>query len=81
MLRIKPVGADERLDELGFGGSFGLVFEERLSVALISGLVFGGQDDRLAGPAVAQRVGLGALFSDIGSGAGGFLRIGFVGDS
>ena len=74
-----PGGIDEGLDELGFGGVFGVVFvQERLGVALISGVILGGQDDGLAGQAVAERVEGGELFTGFGAGAGGFLRIGFI---
>src|ERR1700720_3135367 len=39
-----PGGIDEGLDELGFGGVFGVVFlQEGLRVALISGVVLGGE--------------------------------------
>ena len=45
-----PGGVGEGLDELGFGGAFGLVFvEERSAVALVGGEIFGGQDDGVAG--------------------------------
>jgi len=44
-----PGGIDERLDELGFGGTFGLVFvEEGFRVTLIGGVILGRQDDGLA---------------------------------
>jgi hypothetical protein len=43
-----PGGVDQFLDELAFGGRFGLVFvEEFLGVALVCGRVFGGQKGRL----------------------------------
>ena len=43
-----PEGIDERLDELGFDGAFGLaLIEEALGVALVGGVVLGGQDDGL----------------------------------
>jgi hypothetical protein len=71
-----PGGVDEGLDKLGFGGVFGAVFSQKgLGVALIRGVVLGGQDDGLAGQAVAQRVERGALFTGFGAGAGGFLAL------
>jgi len=45
-----PGGVEERLDELGFDGAFRLaLIEEGLRVALVSGVVLGGEDDGLAG--------------------------------
>jgi hypothetical protein len=42
-----PGGIDDGLDELSFGGAFGLaILEERLGVALVGGVVLGGQDRR-----------------------------------
>ncbi len=71
-----PRGVDERLDELCFGGAVGLVFiEESPRVALVCGYVFGGQDDGLAGEAVAERVQFRALLAGLGAWAGGMLGI------
>ena len=71
-----PGGIDEGLDELGFGGAAGLVFVQKgLGVALVSGMVLGGQDDGLARQAVAKRVEFGALLTGFGSGAGGMLCV------
>jgi hypothetical protein len=71
-----PRGVDERLDELGFGGAVGLVFiEESPRVALIRGYVFGGQDNGLAGEAVAEGVQFRALLPGFGAWAGGMLGI------
>jgi len=71
-----PGGVDERLDELRFGGVFRVVLiQEGLGVALISGVVLGGQDDGLACQSVAEGVHFRALLTGFGSGAGGFLCI------
>src|SRR5580704_10560854 len=52
-----PGGVAERLDELFFERTFGLeLVDEAFEVALVGGLVLGGQDDDVAGEAVAQRV-------------------------
>ncbi len=48
---------------------------EGLGVVLVRGEVLGGQDDGLAGQAVAQRVEGGALFTGFGAGAGGFCCV------
>ncbi|HEV3312244.1 MAG TPA: hypothetical protein VG815_17165, partial [Chloroflexota bacterium] len=59
-----PGGIDERLDELGLDSAFRLAFiEQGLGVALVGGVVLGGQDDGLARETVAQRVERGALFT------------------
>jgi hypothetical protein len=71
-----PGGIDEGLDKLGFGGVFGAVFsQEGLGVALISGVVLGGQDDGLAGQAVAQCVEGRALLADFGAGPVDFAAL------
>src|SRR5689334_21914835 len=68
-----PGGVDEGLDEMGFGGAFGLVFvEEGMGVPLIRGIVLSGEDDGLAGDAVAERVQFGALLPGFGTWASGF---------
>jgi len=74
-----PGGVDEGLDELGFSGVFGVVFiQERLGMALISRVILGGEDDGLTREAVAPSVEGGALFTGFGTGAGGFLGVGFI---
>ena len=47
-------------------------------MALVGGLVLRGQDDGVAGEAVAQRVQLRALLAGVSAGAGGFLGVGTV---
>src|SRR2546430_4976314 len=74
-----PGGIEERLDELSFGGALGPIFvEEGLGVTLVSGMVLGGEDDGVAGEAVAQSVQLRALFAGFCTGAGGFLGVRFI---
>ncbi len=52
-----PGGVAELLDELFFERTFGLeLVDEAFEVALVGGLVLGGQDDDVAGEAVAQSV-------------------------
>jgi hypothetical protein len=52
-----PGGVGERLDELRFERAGGLeVIEEAVGVALVNGTVLGGQDDGVAGEAVAEGV-------------------------
>ncbi len=74
-----PGGVGEGLDEVGFGGPFGLVFAgEGLEVALVGVEVLGGHDDELAGESVAEGVEGGTFFAGAGFGSGGVLGIGFV---
>ena len=52
-----PGSVGEGLDEVGLGGSFGVVFvDERFHVTLVGGEVLGGHDDDLAGESVAEGV-------------------------
>ncbi|HTA68717.1 MAG TPA: hypothetical protein VK776_10590 [Bryobacteraceae bacterium] len=52
-----PGGVAQRLDELLFERTFGLeLVDETQEMALVGGLVFGGQDNDVAGEAVAQGV-------------------------
>ena len=54
---LPPCGVGQRLDELAFGGAFGVVFAgEGLDVALVGFHVFGWKDDDLAGESVAEGV-------------------------
>jgi len=74
-----PGGVGERLNQLLFEGAGGLeVIEEAVGVALVSGVVLCGQNDGVAGEAMAEGVQLRALFAGVGAGAGGFLGIGLV---
>jgi len=74
-----PGSIDEALGELSFGGALGLIFvQEALGVALVSGVIVGGQDNSLAREAMAQGVEGGALFTGFGAGSGGFLSVGFI---
>ena len=74
-----PGGVDEFLDELRFGGSSGLVFiEEAAAMVFIGGGVFGGQNGRGGGEAVAQGVERRALFAGVGARTGGVLGVGAV---
>ena len=51
---LPPDGIGQGLDQLGFGGAFGVVFGyETLDVLLIGFQVVGGEDDGLAGESVA----------------------------
>jgi hypothetical protein len=62
--------------ELGFGGAFRVIFvEEGMGVALVSAVILGGDDDGLAGQAMAQSVQLRALFTGFGAGSGRFLGV------
>ena len=74
-----PGSVGDGLSEVGFGGALGLVLEvEGLGVLLVGGEVVGGQDDDLAGEAVAEGVHGGTLFAGGGFGAGGFGGVGAV---
>ena len=44
-------------------------------MALVSGVVLGGEDDGLASESMAQSVQLGALFAGFGTGPSGFLGV------
>ena len=76
-----PGGVGEGLGEVGFGGALGQVFGvEGLGVFLVGCEVVGGEDDDLAGKAVAEGVYGGTLFAGGGFGAGGFGGVGAVDD-
>jgi hypothetical protein len=64
---------------LRFGCAFRMVFVyEIVDMALVGLEVVGGEDDGLAGEAMAEGVEGGAAFAGFGSGAGRVLRIGSV---
>ena len=68
-----PFGGDDFVDEVEFDGAGGLeLLDVGIEEALKIGGVFGGQDDGLAGEAVAERVLRRALLAGFGFGAVGF---------
>ena len=74
-----PGGVGEFLGELGFGRGCRAVFVEELAaMLLVSGLVFGFEEDGAAGEAVAEGVLGRASFTFGGAGAGGVLGIGAI---
>lgn len=74
-----PGRVGEFLDELGFGGSGGLVFvEEAAAMVFVGGAVFGGEDGGGGGQAVAEGVERGTLLTGWGARAGGVLGVGAV---
>ena len=76
---MTPGAVGQRLDELVFGGAFGVVFGgESLDVLLIGIEVVGGKDDDLAGESVPECVQGRSLFAGFGFGAGGMLCVCFV---
>jgi len=71
-----PGGVGEGLDEVSFGGAFGLVFgREGAEVSFVGFVILGGHDDDLAGEAVTESVEGGASFALGCSGAGGEQRV------
>ena len=71
-----PGGVGESLDELGFGGAFGLVFGgEGAEVGVVGVVILIGHDDDVAGESVAEGVEGGALFAFGSYGAGGVLGV------
>jgi hypothetical protein len=71
-----PGSVGELLDELGFGGSGGLIFvEEAAAMVCIGGWVFGGEDGRGGRQAVAQGVERRTLLAGRGARTGGVQRV------
>ena len=71
-----PGGVGESLDELGFGGAFGLVFGgESAEVSVVGVVILVGHDDDVAGESVTEGVECGTLLAFGGYGAGGVLRV------
>ncbi len=74
-----PGSVGERLHELIFEGALGLeVVEEAAGVAFVGSVVFGGQDDDVAGESMAEGVEGGTLFAGRGAGAGGVFGVGAI---
>jgi hypothetical protein len=74
-----PGSVGEFLDELGFGGSGGLVFVKKAAaMVFVGGRVFGGQDGGSSCQPVAQGIERGSLLAGRGAGTGGVLRVGAV---
>jgi hypothetical protein len=71
-----PGGVGESLDELGFGGSFGLVFGgESAEVRVVGVVILVGHDDDVAGESVTEGVESGTLLAFGSYGAGGVLGV------
>jgi len=74
-----PGCVGDGLDQLFFGGEFGLVFgEEFLDMELVGGEGLGGHDHGLAGEPMAERVQRRTVLAGFGARASGFLGIGAV---
>ena len=71
-----PGGVGESLDELGFGGAFGLVLGgESAEVGVVGVVILVGHDDDVAGESVTEGVECGTLLAFGSYGAGGVLRV------
>src|ERR1700735_3583351 len=71
-----PGGVGESLDELSFGGAFGLVFGgEAAEVSVVGGVILVGPDGDMAGESMTEGVESGTLLTFGSGGAGGGLRV------